>query len=423
MNERLPRECELLIVGAGPAGMAAACAAADHGMSVVVIDDNPAPGGQIWRAGPRVDLPLRAQALRERFERLPGLRLCSATRVIDAPAPGRLLVEREHDAGVIDYHRLLLCTGARERLLPFPGWTLPGVTGAGGLQALIKGGLTVRGERIAIAGSGPLLLACAATVRAQRGRLVALAEQSPWQALAGFTIGLWRWPAKLAQAIALANPRYRAASRLIEALGERRLEAVVIESLGERREIACDRLACGFGLVANTELAQLLGCALDERGILVDQHQATSVAGVYAAGECTGPGGSELALVEGRIAGLAAADQYPLAAALSRRRARWQAFAAQLEQHFALDSSRLPPRRATTLVCRCEEVTLGELEAHSDWRRAKLASRCGMGACQGRVCAAATAQLFGWAPPPPRPPLSPARIDSLLLAGMEEVQE
>ncbi|MNG94946.1 Hydrogen cyanide synthase subunit HcnB [compost metagenome] len=153
---------------------------------------------------------------------------------------------------------------------------------------------------------------------------------------------------------------------------------------------------------------------MQQQAITVDAWQATSQPGVYAAGECTGFGGSERALVEGAIAGCAATGNRQAAQRLWRRRARWHAFANALNNTFALDPALKSLATADTLVCRCEDVPYAALVGHRDWRQAKLASRCGMGACQGRVCGAATAHLFGWQPSAPRPPFSPARIDTLL---------
>ena len=156
---------DLLIIGAGPAGLAAALAAAPSDARIVLLDDNPLAGGQIWRDGPQASLPAQARRLRQRMAACSNIRHHAQTRVIACVAPKQLLVESPEQGWQIRYDKLILCTGARELLLPFPGWTLPGVTGAGGLQALIKGGLPVQGERLVIAGSGPLLLASAATAK------------------------------------------------------------------------------------------------------------------------------------------------------------------------------------------------------------------------------------------------------------------
>jgi NADPH-dependent 2,4-dienoyl-CoA reductase/sulfur reductase-like enzyme len=421
--------CDLLIVGAGPAGMAAAVAAAPSGASIVVIDDNPAPGGQIWRDGPGAALPPAARKWREAMARRANIRVCNGTRIVAVPSPHTLLLEDAERGWCVRWTKLILCTGARELLLPFPGWTLPGVTGAGGLQALVKAGLPVEGERIVIAGSGPLLLAAAATARAAGAKVVRIAEQASFAAVAGFAASLARWPGKAAQALTLADPQYRTSSRVVSAQGSGQLASVRLRQGGRDVDMACERLACGFGLTPNTQLGQMLGCALASSGsgaqaLAVDRRQATSIPGIYAAGECTGFGGSERALAQGTIAGHAAVGNERAAQPHERERARWDAFAARLHRSFALapDIRNMP--RPDTLVCRCEDVPFAALSDCSGWADAKLHRRCGMGACQGRVCGDAAQFLFGWAPPAPRPPLSPARIATLAgLAGHDVGRE
>lgn len=405
---------DLLIIGAGPAGMAAALAAAASGARIVLLDDNPLPGGQIWRAGPQAKLPAQARRMREQLQGLGNVRHHAGTRVIARIGPKQLLLEDAERGWVMAYDKLILCTGARELMLPFPGWTLPGVTGAGGLQALVKGGLPVAGERLVIAGSGPLLLASAATARSNGAQIVRIAEQASRAAVAGFAAQLPRWPHKWLQSFGLFDRHYRTGSHVLEALGSDRLEGVRLRQQGKVVELACDRLAVGFGLIPNTQLGQALGCALAGTALAVDTWQASSLADHYAAGECTGFGGSELALVEGAIAGLAAVDERQAARQLWPQRARWQDFADTLNRTFALDPALKHLARPETLVCRCEDVAYQAVAVHSHWREAKLASRCGMGACQGRVCGGATQHLFGWTPPAPRPPFSPARIETLL---------
>lgn len=410
--------CDVLIIGAGPAGMAAALAAAPSGARITLLDDNPAPGGQIWRDGPGAHLPPQALRMREALACCANVRLLCGTRVVSPAGAGALLLEDEKQGWVQRYGKLILCTGARELLLPFPGWTLPGVTGAGGLQALIKAGLPVAGERIVIAGSGPLLLVAAATARQAGARVLRIAEQAGLASVAGFAAQLLRWPGKATQALGLASTRYRTGTRVVSAQGAGRVESVRLHHAGRETDITCDRVACGFGLVPNTELGQLLGCALTPNpggapALTVDGLQATSVAGVYAAGECTGVGGSERALAQGRIAGHAAVENIGAALHHGRQRAHWQAFADQLQRHFALAPALKTLAAPDTLVCRCEDVPQAALAACGGWTDAKLNTRCGMGACQGRVCGAAAQFLFGWTPPAPRPPLSPARIATL----------
>ena len=420
----LPQSCDVLIVGAGPAGLAAALAAAPSGAAIVVLDDNPAPSGQIWRAGPGVVVPAAAHRLREAVARCANVRICCGTRVVAAPAPRTVLLEDAQHGWQLHWRKLILCTGARELLLPFPGWTLPGVTGAGALQALVKGGLPVAGERIVVAGSGPLLLAAAATARRAGAQVVRIAEQAPWGAVAGFAAQLGRWPGKAWQAMQLLarHPVYRAGWHVAAAQGLQGVASVRLRgSSGREEEIVCDRLACGFGLVPNTELGRLIGCATvagaAAPALAVDATQATSVADVYAAGECTGVGGSERAQLQGAMAGHAAVGESARVVALQPALVRWNAFAQLLERHFALAPDLRRLAEPGTLVCRCEDVAFSDLAARSGWVDAKLHTRCGMGPCQGRVCGAAAGFLWGWTPTVPRPPLSPVRVGTLAAGG------
>jgi NADPH-dependent 2,4-dienoyl-CoA reductase/sulfur reductase-like enzyme len=179
-------------------------------------------------------------------------------------------------------------------------------------------------------------------------------------------------------------------------------------------EIECDYLACGFHLVPNLELATLLGCERDNGAVTVNEVQHTSVPGVYCAGEPTGIGGVDLAIIEGQIAGFAATGQQHKAQRLFRARERHRKFARVLEKTFALrpELKKLP--REDTLVCRCEDVRFDRVVQCRSWREAKLYTRCGMGPCQGRVCGAATEFVFGWGVDSVRPPIFEARVESLM---------
>lgn len=411
---------DVLVIGAGPAGLAAAAAAATHGARVAVLDAQGRGGGQVWRHDVTHALPAMARRHLAAVLNHPRVDWMPATRVV-AAAPGRVLVEGPVVARWLPFETVVIATGAQELLLPFPGWTLPGVTGAGGLQALAKQGWPLAGRRALVAGSGPLLLAAAATARRHDARVLGIHEQAGRAAIARFARGLWRWPAKGVQAAALrarlAGVPYRCGSVVVAAHGDERLREVELDGPGGRRRVACDQLAVGYGLVPDVRLARLLGCRLDAAGahacVAVDQDQRTSVAGVYAAGEACGIGGRDGALVEGRIAGLAAAGAQ-VSGALRRRRRHVRAFAAHLDQHFVLDSRIHALARPDTVVCRCEDVPLRALEGHADARDAKLATRCGMGPCQGRICGAALAELGRFsADAGSRPPLFPARLASL----------
>jgi D-hydroxyproline dehydrogenase subunit alpha len=418
MKPRPVERCDIAVVGAGPAGMAAAVAAAQSGMSVVVIDDNPLPGGQIWRDGPAAALPELARQWRAALNNNANISLFSGAQVVAAPAAHQLLLEDAQHAWRLGWKKLILCTGGRELLLPFPGWTLPGVTGAGALQALIKSGVSVAGERIVIAGSGPLLLASAATAQRAGAKVLLVAEQAPFSAVASFATGLARWPAKALQALALSCVTYRTGSHVVSVQGVSKVASVQIQRGAHTKHVECERVACGYGLVPNTGLAQALSCSLNSvgvhaQGIAVDALQATTVEGIFAAGECTGIGGSERALAQGSIAGYAASGNAAKAATFLPELARWELFATRLANHFSLGSKLRTLPEASTLVCRCEDVSYASIAQCSSFIDAKLHTRCGMGACQGRVCSAATSFLFGWAPPVPRPPFSPARVATL----------
>ncbi|MCC6536458.1 MAG: FAD-dependent oxidoreductase [Bryobacterales bacterium] len=389
---RPPSHAPVLIVGAGPAGMAAAEAASRTGAEVTVIDNNASPGGQIWRAEGR-SLP-------------DGVRLLRATTVV-AALPDRVLLTT---AGEISYDRLILCTGARELFLPFPGWTLPGVTGAGGLQALAKSGLVrVDGQRVVVAGSGPLLLAVAAWLARHGARVVRIAEQTPWRKLAEFAAAMPQ--SKWGDALRLG---WHAGHTLRAGTWPVRYTPGMVE-LNTGQRLACDYLACGFGLIPSTEAAALLGCRIADGAVAVNEWQETSQAGIFAAGELTGIGGVDQALIEGEIAGLAAAGARGAAAALFTARAEAHRFRRVLADAFALRPELLQLAEDSTIVCRCENVALAQLRAHATWRAAKLQTRCGMGVCQGRVCGPATAALFGWpgAAEPVRPPLFPVPAERL----------
>jgi NADPH-dependent 2,4-dienoyl-CoA reductase/sulfur reductase-like enzyme len=403
------REFDVVVVGAGPAGLTAACRAAECGKHVAMLDDNPLPGGQIWRGASK-----EAAAWMRRAERL-GVEWMAGARVFDAPEPQRLAVETFEGECRIGYRSLILATGARERFLPFPGWTLPNVMGAGGLQALAKSGLPIAGKRVVIAGSGPLLLAVARYMKTHAADVRLIAEQASQGAVTRFALRCP--PRKLLQAIGLraglVGIPYRTGCWPVSAQGKDRLESVTLRCGDRTWTEACDCLACGFGLIPNLELAELLGCRLSQSGVDVDEFQETSEAGIFAAGEATGIGGLELSLVEGEIAGCAAGGNTDGAKALFGARSSHQRFAKALEEAFALRAELRDLPRPETFVCRCEDVTFERVRACSNWREAKLHTRCGMGPCQGRICGGAVEFLLGWRVESVRPPVLPARVGSM----------
>jgi NADPH-dependent 2,4-dienoyl-CoA reductase/sulfur reductase-like enzyme len=199
---------------------------------------------------------------------------------------------------------------------------------------------------------------------------------------------------------------------------------VSISRRGKSETVACDYLACGFHLVPNTELASLLGCQIESAFVRVDDFQRTSVPEVFCAGEPTGIGGVELALAEGQIAGLVSGGRIAEARDLFAQRKKLRNFAVALDGAFQLRPELRDLPSAETTVCRCEDVPYSRLQAYPTWRAAKLQTRCGMGPCQGRVCGPATQFLFDWTPDSVRPPIFPARMESLAaLASSPEPEQ
>jgi D-hydroxyproline dehydrogenase subunit alpha len=409
-----PLEAQVVVVGGGPAGLAAAVHAAEAGARTLLVDTNPRPGGQIWRH--RSEPPRAALPWLSRFARSGAGSIVGAT-VVDA-FERELLIEENGRPRRVRFERLVLATGARELFLPFPGWTLPGVVGVGGAQALLKAGARFDGRRVVVAGSSPLLLAVAAALAKGGARVVGVAEQAPLGRLLAFGAGLWRVPSKIAEGLGyaarLAGVSYRAGAwaRNVEELGG----ALRTTLTNGRREWSwdCDVLATGYGLVPNLELPRLLGCEVRYGRVVTDRLQQTSLARVYAAGELAGIAGVEHALWSGAVAGTAAAGrEVPMA--LTARRDRQLAFAVRLGRAFAPREGEELRRlaRSDTPVCRCEDVACGRLEGFGSSREAKLATRAGMGACQGRVCGPALAFLYGWDEGAVRAPVAPTPLGVL----------
>ncbi len=409
--------CEVAVVGAGPSGLAAAYCVAQAGRRVTVVDDNPVPGGQIWRGEKQKPSTPEAQ---EWFEKIGNSKIefINGARVYQQPREGLLLAERQQDVVELEFQKLILATGARERFLPFPGWTLPNVLGAGGLQSLVKTGLPIDGKRVVIAGSGPLLLAVGEYLKRNGAEILLIAEQASKSSLAKFSLSLIGQGNKASQALRirreLAGVPYHTGCWVTAAHGlEDRLTSVTLRRGGNVWEVECDYLAYGYHLVPNLELAQLLGCRIENDSVGVDDFQQTSIANVYSVGESTGIGGLELSLVEGEIAGLAAVGNETAARELFAYRTKQRKFASALNRTFELRPELKALAKAETIVCRCEDVTFERLQASESWRAAKLHTRCGMGPCQGRICGAAVEFLFGWKAESVRPPLFPVRVGSM----------
>lgn len=445
-----PPEYDLAVVGAGPAGLAAAVTAADLGLSVALLDAAAAPGGQYYRHPAPGLGAARPQALHHGWGTFAALvrrlgRHTGTGRVRHLTRHHVWTVEStsrtawtahavtgpdgpEQGRAAVSSRALLLATGSYERQLPFPGWTLPGVVGAGGAQAMLKSGLVLPGRRIVVAGSGPLLLAVAGSLAAAGAEVAAVVEAAGYTVYAGSPGALAANPGKLIEgavhgAALLRHgllPRTRSA--VTRAHGTDRVEAVTVSRLdrdwrpvpGTGRRIACDALAVGHGLVPQLELATGLGCATRRtpdgtHALALDERQRTSVPGVWAAGEAGGVGGAQLALAEGELAALAiaATARPPLragarrAVALRRTRTRLRAFAAVMAAAHRPGPGWPDWLSDDTDVCRCEEVSAAEVRAAvddlgaGDARTVKLFTRAGMGWCQGRMCGPAVEWLAG----------------------------
>ncbi len=415
MDSVIQRNFDVAVIGAGPAGIAAAVAAAESGASVALLDDNPAPGGQIWRGGAKSSHHSQARRWLDRLSNS-NVSVLSGTRVFHAHK-GALEAESDDSLWQILYGKLILATGARELFLPFPGWTLPNVVGAGGLQAMVKSGLPISGKRVVLAGTGPLLLAVAACLSEYGANVLCICEQASFSQLCAFAATLAAFPSKFIEAVRLRFRSRRAPYIMnawpVAAFGKDRLQSVQVSENQRCREIECDYLACGFHLVPNLELARALDCRVTNGFVEVNEFQETSQPGIYCAGEPTGIGGLEPAIVEGQIAGYASAGNLNAAKQLLATRARYKKVVNAMKRAFALRPELATLTNSDTLLCRCEDISVESVRKHASWRAAKLHSRCGMGPCQGRVCGAAAEFLFGWTIDSSRPPIFPVRCSSL----------
>jgi NADPH-dependent 2,4-dienoyl-CoA reductase/sulfur reductase-like enzyme len=413
---------DVVIVGAGPGGVLAAHTAGQHTSSVAVIDQATHPGGQIWRKSMHGFSPKAERFITSALQRST---FVGRSTVIDAMTTGghhRLFVERDGEAFTIETGTLILATGARELFLPFPGWTLPGVMGVGGLQAMVKSGYSVRGKRIVVAGSGPLLVAVAAAVAREGADVVAVVEQASLRTMVAFGARLAFNPLIAFDALKylqeLNGGVLQFGRWVTSASGSDRVEAVTVSDGVHASNLECDVLATGYGLVPNIELARRLGCEIGPDGVVVDHGMRTSVPGVLAVGECVGIAGVQAAFSEGIVAGLAAVGRFESSSVpgyfAHRSARRWGSV---LARTFAPRAEVLSLARADTIICRCEDVRSRDIDPTWSARQAKLYSRAGMGACQGRVCGAALRCMYGWNSDTVRPPVQPAALSSLLGAS------
>jgi len=412
-----PKGRELVVVGAGPAGMAAALAAAAAGMTVTLVDEAPTAGGQYFR-GRQNDVDEGSP--RDFQNRATGVTVLLGTAVIDVPDDGRLtLWDAASGCRSIAYDRLVLATGAYDRAVAIPGWTLPGVLAAGGASTLAKLHGVAAGRRILVAGSGPFLLAATDDLSAI-GCSVEIVEATPLGVSIRGLAHVVRDPAIARQTMRyLAHFATRGVRRsygemVTRILGTNRVEGAVINRVdadwspipGTERNVAVDGVCLGFGFVPQLDLAQALGCRLDydadaaNHFVAVDDAMRTSRPEIYAAGELTGIGGMQVAKAKGHLAGLAAAydagalssEAFSAGSAPVRSRLRAMCGLADwIARAFRPRPGLWRLADAATTLCRCEDVRCGDAERVLAVNAAspfsvKTMTRAGMGLCQGRVC-------------------------------------
>jgi thioredoxin reductase/bacterioferritin-associated ferredoxin len=424
------RQAEIAVLGAGPAGIAAALAASQAGAAVTLVDEYPRPGGQIYRQPPDSFCVRRPEALGKEYraaQRLLGklggspVTLLTGTLVWGVERDRTLFMCDDRGGGfALKAEAIIIAAGAYDRPMAFPGWTLPGVWTAGGAQAMLKSQRIVPGRRILVAGAGPLLLPVATALAAAGATVVGVVEATTrweWARQAHRMLGHWdrivdflRYEAALLRA---RVPRFFGHA-VIRAEGRDGVERATIAAIdrhwrvtpGTEQAVGVDLVCIGYGFLSSVELPRLLECEMDFHPLqeqYLPRHtgeMATSVPGVFVAGETTGIGGAKLAQAEGEIAGLAAArllghalgDEHrrALAAAQSRRRHEL-GFARLLDLLFATRPGIYQLAQPETPLCRCEEVTVAEVRdavrrGARSVRAVKAATRVGMGPCQGRIC-------------------------------------
>lgn len=465
------RETDVTIVGAGPAGLSAALEASQMGAHVVLIDQYLRPGGQYFKQLPpgfegngRPDWGEDEEKGKALLQGITAkkIELLTDTVAFSIYADKTLALARQEHFFRLKAQKLILATGAYERAVPFSGWTLPGVFSAGAMQALVKIQRVLPGRRIMVAGSGPLLYSVASMLVDAGAEVTALVDaarlRSGWRQIPR----LWRnWQPLLRGMEYLKRLRdsgvpVLSGHTILRVEGEEKVErAVVIEVDSDWRPISgteqsydVDAVCASFGFLPSTELAQLAGCDISyqpELGGFVPTHNEemeTSLSGVFVAGEVAGVGGAGIAMVQGRIAGIAAARQlgYSSDKAVEKqlRSARkelagLEKFREAMSEMFALRLGIWSIMQDDTLVCRCEEVTKAELreaaqESALSSRELKLRTWAGMGPCQGRFCNDAALRILAEAKgveidqvplPRVRPPVSVVPMSALV----EELEE
>lgn len=419
---------KVAIVGAGPAGIAAAGVLAAHRVGATVIDERREPGGQIYqkaRAGLVLDIDTLFSAdagnyrdfhaafdrLRDRIEYRPQT-LCWAVdgKQVHTVTAGV--------ADTIDCDALILATGATDRVLPIPGWTLPGVFTLGGAQALLKEYGCLTGRRVVFCGSSPLLYLAASQYRAMGAEIAAVLDTTPFGTKVAAAIDLASAPGMLARGLGYMAALRRAGVAMYHGVqlgafeGAAGIEVVRFRNRhGDDIALPCDAVAVGFGLKPETQLAELAGVELRYDALfrqwLPDADANGRCGGnVYVAGDGATVGGAEAAAVTGQLAACAVLEDASIAITnldgdrLRQRVARLRRFQRGLARAFTWPADVIRDLDDGVMVCRCEGITAGELRASiranfgpTEVNRLKAITRCGMGRCQGRFCGLAAAEL------------------------------
>ena len=427
MIPRKPDTTEIAIVGAGPAGVAASVTAARAGASVTVLDEYARPGGQYYKQPVHTDggpsyphsLASTIQQGRELLEGLshPGIDLQCNTLAWNISAD-ELVLDLYSPAGAraLQAQRIILCAGATERAVPFPGWTLPGVIMAGAGQLMLKAHGLLPGKTFLLAGTGPLLQLAAVQLLEAGAQIAALVELRSRTEFLKSAAHLWRYPDKLGQGFATLQKLLQArvpikfGHTIAQALGETEVSGAVIMRVdgdgqpipGSETRFEVDTICLNYGFTPATELPRIAGCEqyFDQDyatyATATNDSLETSIAGILAAGETRGMGGAEVAVIEGQLAGSVAAQQLGFSPpfdqnGLSDKRLQARAVAASLGKMFQLKPGLCALAADDVPVCRCEEVSAGEVRAAIrngvvQLNQLKPWTRAGMGRCQGRIC-------------------------------------
>jgi NADPH-dependent 2,4-dienoyl-CoA reductase/sulfur reductase-like enzyme len=423
---------KVAIVGAGPAGVAAADVLAAHGAAVTVIDEGHEAGGQVYRrarAGLNldVDVLLGADAANYRnfhaaFERLRGHIDYRPHTLVWAIDEKRLHTLRANVADTVAFDALILATGAIDRVMPIPGWTLPGVFTLGGAQVLLKEHGCLIGRRIVFCGSSPLLYLAAKQYRAMGAEIAAVLDTTPFTAKVRATPDLLAAPQTFARGLGYVSALRRAGVpthygiRLASFEGIGGVECVRFHDRGGREVvIPCDAVAYGVGLKPETQLADLAGIefrydAIFRQWLPHADRDGRCGSRVYVAGDGSTIGGARVATLTGKLAACAVLDDFAIAVngvarpAMRREVARLRRFQRGLARAFAWPVDAIHSLGDHTMVCRCEGITVGELRASiraefgpTEVNRLKAITRCGMGRCQGRFCGLPGAELIAHA--------------------------